>query len=65
MKYRRIAVAGIAAGLALTAVGCSGSSSTPSESPTTSEHDMTNMQPGDTMHDMSKMQPGETMAPGY
>jgi hypothetical protein len=65
MEYRRLVVAGLTAvALTVTAVGCGGS--TPSENPTTTEHDMGNMQPGETMpHDMSKMQPGETMAPGY
>jgi hypothetical protein len=66
MKYRRLVVAGLSA-VALTTVvaGCGGSSGTPSENPTTTEHDMTNMKPGESMptsqHDMTNMKPGETM----
>jgi hypothetical protein len=67
MKYRRLVVAGLCAvALTTTVAGCGGSSGSPSESPTTtSEHDMSQMKPGESMptsqHDMSQMKPGESM----
>jgi hypothetical protein len=71
MRYRSFAVAAaLAVGLAASAAACGDSiDPAPADGPTTTEHDMSKMQPGETMpggpttteHDMSKMQPGETM----
>jgi hypothetical protein len=71
MRYRSFAAAaGIAAGLAVGLAACGDIDKSPADGTTTTEHDMSKMQPGETMegpttteHDMSKMQPGETMMP--
>jgi hypothetical protein len=69
MRYRSFAVAaGLAAGLAVGLAACGDIEKSPGDAPTTTEHDMSKMQPGETMegpttteHDMSKMKPGESM----